>query len=150
MFVFYFASSCHSFLSGTVFSNTPLMQSTSPLSSCITNSLKMPLTELQTNPPPDSLTLLSNQDNPHRLSKGMCKKGNAAQIQRGSEGKAALLPFHSIFLKMRHDILNIRACLDMSMPLWLMRSLCTDTFLLGKLHLHEYRLLLYGKTIHFY
>lgn len=80
----------------------------------------------------------------------MCKKGYAAQIRRGSEGKAALLPFHSLFPKMRDGILYDRACLDTSVPLWLMQTLSTETRLLGKLHLHKYKLLLYGKRIHFY
>lgn len=48
----------------------------------------MLLTELQTNLPPDPLTLPSNQDNPQWISKGSVEKGSAAQIWCGSEGKA--------------------------------------------------------------
>jgi len=113
------ASSCHSFLSGTGFSNT-LGAVHITFSSHIINSLRMLLTELKTNLPSDLTTSSVTKTTLSKKPMQVCKRGSAAQSRYGTDRKATLLLFHSVFPKMRHAILNARAFLDISMPLWLM------------------------------
>lgn len=108
----------------------------------------MLLSEVQTNLPPELLTPLNNHHNPQWVSMDCVQKRQICSDLLWQWRKSSIIPFSFNIYKDEIFSLSSRVCLDRSVWLWLMQTLSMDTFLLGKLHLHEYRLLLYRKIIY--